>query len=431
MAVIKWRGDAPGVAQVDVEQITGTPAAGSWFQATCNGKSLRYTIPASVSSGFTQDLIDGFIAAWSSNANQQDGIGEFIEVAVTQYDTDKFAFTAVNPGDPFTFTYSAGGGATEANDATNSVASSGPNDASVVANYSSGALPSAADELWFQDCQNMPQFGLTALAAIGLAKVVFMGALGATGRPFFVPIGRTTYREYRARYLQLKMNSGSSPLIVNCQTDLLNLDCQTFQTLMLVSDTGTSGGGAVNGGTPTLYFIGTHASNAITVDKGRLGLAYYAGEVATVLTLKLGYVTDSENDATIWYGSGTTLGSIAMTGGTVYGAIGLTTLTQRAGIVRLEDGSVTTATVYGGRFKYAGNDTITTLTIYPGAEGLFNESNQARTVTNTTIYAGATWQDPGATVTHTNAIAVPGGSPTQILGTFGAGRSSSLSFTTA
>lgn len=424
MAIVKWRGDAPGVAQVDVQTIAGTPAAGSYFQATCNGKSLRYTIPASVVSGFTQDLIDGFIAKWATNASAQNGIGEFMEVAVTQYDTSKLAFTSLVPGVPFTFTYSAGGGASQSNDATNSVASSGPNDASVLANYSTGALPTTTvDELWFQDCENMPQFGLTALAAIALTKVVFQGTNGPCGRDRFQTIGRTTYLEYRNQYLQLKMNSGSAPLLIDCTTPLLKLDTQTFQTLMLVSDTGTAS-------TIALYWIGTHASNAITVDKGRVAIAYYPGEVATVLTLAMGYVSEPDSDAQVTYGVGTTMGTVSKTGGTLNAATGLTTLTQRAGTSRFDDGSITTATIYAGKFVYAGNDTITTLAIWPGAEAWFNESNQARTITNTTIYPGSTWQDPGATCVHSNAIASPGGGPTFITGTFGTGRSSAISFTT-
>lgn len=426
MAVVKWRGDAPGVAQVDVRTIGGTAAAGSYFEAACNGKTLRYTVPSTVVSGFLQDLIDGFLALWTANASQENGIGEFNEATCEQYDTAKLAFTSTVPGQPFTFTYSCGGGVTgPTTDSTNSVASSGPKDASVVANYSTGALPSASDELWFDDASNGPEFGLTALSAIALSKVVFTENFsGNVGRAPRVEVGRTTYIEYRAQYLQLKPENSSATILVDCVSQLMRLDCQTFQTNLQVINTSQVSG---NVGAPILCFKGSHASNAVIVDRGSVGLAYYPGETCVVSTLRMGYVDQIDTDAQVVIGLGCTLGTVTMTGGNLNSSIGLTTLNQRAGSTTIK-GTITTATIYAGRFSYVGSGTITTLTIHRDAEAYFNESNQARTVTNTTVYPSATWQDPGATVTHTNAISVPGGSPTQIVGTFGVGRSSNLSF---
>jgi hypothetical protein len=241
MATVKWRGDAKGVSQVDVQQITGTPAAGSTYSVTCNGKTLTYTVPASVVSGFTQDMIDGLIALWTANANQQDGIAEFTEVALTQYATDKFAFTAITPGVPFTFTYGAGGGATQTNDATNSVAGTGPKDAANVANYDAGALPSAGDDLWFDDASNGPEFNVTALSAIGLGNVYFTPNFkGRVGRAPRVVAGRSTYIEYREQYLKLKSNSSSSKITVNSPSDLIKLNTQTFQFSLFIENTGSS-----------------------------------------------------------------------------------------------------------------------------------------------------------------------------------------------
>jgi len=421
MAVVKWRGDAKGVAQIDVETISGTPAAGSYFQATCNGKSLRYTSTTAV----LQDLIDGFLNAWTANANQENGIGEFSEVVVTQYDTAKLAFTSAIPGQPFTFTYSAGGGVTEANDGTNSVASSGPRDASTVANYSSGALPGTGDELWFDDASNGPEFGLTALAAVQLSKLVFTpNFTGNVGRAPRVTVGRTTYIEYRAQYLQIRMQNSSAQTIINCLSPLMRVDFQTYQTNLQVTGTSATVGDV---GTPPVCLLGSHASNAFIIDRGQVGIAYYPGETATVLTLRMGFVTQVETDAVVSLGLGVTMGTVIKTGGTLNSEIGLTTLTQRAGVSRMV-GAITTATIFGGVFKYLGSGTIGTLTVHRDAEAWWNESNQARTVTNTTVYPSARWEDPGATVTHTNAISVPGGSPTQITGTFGAGRASNLSF---
>lgn len=431
MAVIKWKGDAKAVAQVDVQTIAGTPAAGSWFDITIGGKTLRYTIPATVVSGFTQDLIDGIILLWTQNAQQVDGIAEFAEVALTQYDTSKLAFTSLTPGVPFTFTYNAGGGATQSNDGTNSVANASPNDAANTANYTGGALPSAGDELWFDDCENGPEFGLTALAAIGLIKVVFTANFrGRVGRAPRVIVGRSNYIEYRAQYLQLKSSASSAQIIIDCPSSLIRLDTQTFQFTILCQNTGggTLGGQQQAETAPTVCWKGTHASNAVVIDKGSFGAAYYPSEVATILTLRMGYVDDVDGDAVVWIGSGVTLGSVNKTGGNLTLNAALTTLVQFGGETTVKAGAITTATIYGGTFNQAGTGTITTYTGYPNTKTTMNESNQARTITTATFYPDSEMQDPGGSCLYTNAISVPGGSPTQIKGTFGAGRAAAISF---
>lgn len=432
MAVIKWRGDAAGVAQRDVRTIAGTLVAGSsYFQVAIGNKSLRYTLP-STATGTNDELIEllitGFVDLWASNAIQANGIGEYNEVDCASFDTAKIGFTAIVPGVPFgAFTYSAGGGASQSADSGNSVTSSGPNDASVGANYSSGALPSNGDELWFDDASNGPEFGLTALASITLARVMFtQNFTGQVGRPERITVGQTTYLEYRDKYLQLRPSSSSSPIVVNCSSAVMRINTQTYQTLLQVIGTGSP-----QGDTPALCWLGTHASNAVIVDKGSVGVAFFPGEVSTVLTLRMGYINQVEDDAIVRTGIGVTLGTCLKIGGNLRTEAGLTTLTQRGGTSEITGAITTTATIYAGVFRYRGTSTIAAIVCHAISETYWNESNQTRTCTDTTIYPGATWQDPGATVTHTNAILIPGGSPTQVVGTFGTGRSGSLSFTSS
>ena len=156
-------------------------------------------------------------------------------------------------------------------------------------------------------------------------------------------------------------------------------------------------------GVPTILWKGTHASNTLSVSKGSVGVAWYAGETATVATLSVGYRTNQAGDATVVMGAGCTLTTINQSGGSLETSSAVTTMNQRGGTWSHMAGAVTTANLDGGSCRYRATATLTTVVVGV-AELDFRQDPRARTVTNCDLNKGATLRDPGSTVTFTNGI---------------------------
>ena len=179
-----------------------------------------------------------------------------------------------------------------------------------------------------------------------------------------------------------------------------------MQATLNVQGSGTE----LEDGIPALLWKGTHASNAVNVNRGYLGIAYFAGETATVSTLKLGYFDSVETDADVRCGSGVTLGTVTKNGG--YLECGNTTavitaFTQTAGesiIYGVATFAVTALTIWGGTVYYCTAGTLTTGIVGVGGLLDFRRDMRAKTVTNMSTYSPNGIQDPAAIVTWTNGI---------------------------
>src|SRR6516225_9532254 len=127
MATTRWRGDAPAVAQVQTVTI-GTNDVSTTYKVTINGKTVSVPGDAGGASATATDLANAFKA---STVPQ-----EFAEIAWGAAG-NVVTGTAAKLGRPFTLAASATGG-TGTISTTITTANSGPNDASVPANWSSG-----------------------------------------------------------------------------------------------------------------------------------------------------------------------------------------------------------------------------------------------------------------------------------------------------
>jgi hypothetical protein len=213
----------------------------------------------------------------------------------------------------------------------------------------------------------------------------------------------TEYPEYRARALAI----GATALNVGDGdgqgSGRLLLDTGTAQTTLTVRQTGSP----LDTDIEAVVWKGTHASNVVNVYSGSIAAAGFAGEAATILTLRVGYETSQDSDAQVRLGAGCTLATITQTGGEIQVNSAVTTHTKHGGsAVYRGAGAVTTITNNTGLIDYRSSGTVTT---YVGAGGSSLEMTRdlrARTFTTTTVLAGASVLDPGATVTWTNGIAL-------------------------
>lgn len=132
MGVVRWRGDAPAVAQVN-QVLPASVAVGNTFTLTINGKNITFTATAATVANVTAGLKSAVLTST---------IPEFLELIPTDNQVN-LLLTAKVPGVPFTQTSSASGGAATLV-TTTPTASAGPNDWSVAANWSTGKTPQGA-----------------------------------------------------------------------------------------------------------------------------------------------------------------------------------------------------------------------------------------------------------------------------------------------
>jgi hypothetical protein len=327
---------------------------------------------------------------------------EFTEVTWADATTALTA-TAATAGVPFTCTVTT----TESNgdpadDQTfvkaATTTSSGPSDLNLATNWSGAAVPGAADDVYFQDCDIDCLYNLGALSAVTLTSLNILASYtGKIGLPPFTG----DYYEYRATYLAVgatTINIGDGP---GSGSGRLKINTGSVQTTVNVRGTASAFDGT---GVYSLLWKGTHASNVVNVTRGNVGVAIYPGETATILTLRVGYQTNQDGDSTVYCGSGVTLTTINQEGGTLEINSGCTTVTKTGGTLTINSGNVTTLTNDAGTVYYKGTGTITTLNVGSGAKADFSQDMRARTVTTCNLYEGGEIYDPFGTVTFTNGI---------------------------
>jgi hypothetical protein len=150
-------------------------------------------------------------------------------------------------------------------------------------------------------------------------------------------------------------------------------------------------GSRIEQGVPCILLKGTNAANIVRNIAGDLGIAFFAGETATVATLTTG--DGPQSSAYTFCGAGCTLTTVTLNGGTKETASAITTATQNAGVWKHRLGTITTLNVNGGTFYPTGAATITTLNLYGTLD--CTQGSASFTVTNTIqLYKGAKVIDP-------------------------------------
>lgn len=388
MATVIWRGDAPTVAQVDT--VTFSLISDTDFTTfTINGKSVVVT---ATTSTLTQELF----AAACATALEASTIPEFEELTFTS-DANGLYCTGPSDGRPFTMT--ATGTNMTASRTTTTTASS-PNDASLAANWVGGALPVNSDTVIFENSDVDCLWNLGSLSAVTLASLqIKQSYTGNIGLPLLTSTG---YYEYRTTELTIgatsvRVGDGEGNGSSRC---FLNLG--SAQTAVLVTDTGSAEDPSVG----ALVIRGTHASNVLRVARGDVGVAMLRStDTATFATVEASYIDDEAGDSRLRLGPGCTLTTVEVYGGRHDIYADLSTLTVEGGSVVCHEGvsPATAIDVMGGLVEYRSSGTLTQGYVAGDGELVF-WGLATRTVTNLTLYTGATVRDKFKTVTFTNPI---------------------------
>lgn len=402
MANPKWIGDALAVAQVSTISVTGTWATADTATLTINGKSLIVTIGAVVT---TAGVAAAIVAAWNgddlvgteSRNTTGDQIPEFNEITAT-LDGSDIVLTGDVAGTPFTVTVTettAGDG--ELDDPVETVAPTGPNHWDNAENWDTGSVPVNSDNVYIENSNIDILYGLNQSGVTVTTLNISQSYTGKIGPLDRNPLG---YAEYREKYLRIgaaTINIGSG---LGNGSPRLKLNTGTVQTAINVANSGQS----EEEGLEPIRWIGTHASNTLNMTRGRMGVAVYGAEVATLSIINVGYEGAVEGDVSLRLGAGCTLTTINQNGGNLEVNSGFTTMTKLAGTTTINAGSITTLTVEAGDTFYKGVGTITNL--FVGLVGVvdFSRDLRARTVTNAQINGGAKLLDPFRTVTFTNGV---------------------------
>lgn len=399
MATKRWRGDAPAIAQVDTLTVGGTIEVGDKFKATINGKTLS----VSATSTSTSTTATEIATAWNAST-----IPEFAEITAAANGA-AVTLTADEPGKPFTVTVAT----TESDDGAadnqtfskaSTTANSGPNVVSVAANWEGAAAPADADDIVFDTGSGDVLYDLDQNSVTPATITVAEGFKGKVGLPEINSDDATaTYYEYREKYLKYG-NSGDGQtvaLTIRGGAGRVKINTGSAQAIWNVTDTSQR----LEDNVPAVLLKGTHASNALHVSKGDVGVALFAGETATVLTLNVGYKTNPAGDSQVKLGAGVTLtnATIVQTGGTLdinSATSGTATITQYDGTLTLNAGAQTGLAIRGGDCIYNSTGTLGGNTVVSGSGHLdFSQDLRAKSVTNAIDLFG-----PSAKVSDPNKV---------------------------
>lgn len=376
MPTRRWRGDAPKIAQINTLTVAGTAANGQVYSATINGKVVSYT----ASGGDTNNTIAAALQA----ALAASSIPEFVEVTWTVA-TNVITGTAKTAGKPFTNTSAATGTGT----LTTAVlkANSGPNVVSLVANWEGAAAPADGDDIVFDAGDSDVLYDLDQSAVTPASILVDAGFRGRIGlAEINADDAANSYAEYRQKYLRYG-NSADAQLVtltIRGGAGRIKIDTGTAQAVWNVGDSAP----ALEDRVSAVLLKGTHASNALNVAKGDVGVAVFAGESATLAIVNVGYRTNPAGDARVRLGSGVTLAgaAITQTGGSLEinsSTSGAASIVQRDGELAINAGSHINLAVRGGHCTYNSTGTLSGAAVVSGGGHLdFSQDLRTKSVAN-------------------------------------------------
>lgn len=408
MATKVWRGDAQEIPQVTKMVIAGTVAVDDTFTVTVNRQDITITVASGADNqARIENAVTLLIAAIGQYSNTD--FTEFYELSCASHSTggtiDGIELTGPTIGADFTITGATSGSGTIT--PTTTTTPSGPNWISQADNWHNPAAPTTptapadGDHVIYRDNSVDCLYGLEALTGFTLSGEIEASYTGKIG----LEVRNTNYFEYRPTSLAV----GWSSLVIG-QGDgngspRLRFDLEAISAAIEVFRTGSS---VTN--LPACIFKGGGATTSLKVHRGSVGVAVEQGDdTATVQNLTLSYIDSQARDASVWLGDGVgTVASIVKSGGVLrIQDVVITALTQTGGSTTvLGDETIAAATIDAGSLVYMGSGTITALTVGTSGTADFSRAEDSRTVTDCTLYAGATLSDPHSTVTWTNGISL-------------------------
>ncbi len=383
MATKRWESGATSVAQVQTYTFAGTWEADDVNRFQVGNRIKDFTTGSTTIATLLATLYAALNALSSDDYPEFTGDNTGFTASVV---SPVLSLTANKAGVPFTCSITPLEAALTPADAqtingigtvtsgTTATASAGPNDWSTAANWDTGAIPVAADTVYIDNNSDSIFYGLSQAGATLTALYVYQSFEGEIGLPK-LNSDDTEYPEYRTDYLTIDATTVDIGRGPGQGSGRIKINSGTVQTAVTVNNTGQ----AVENNLEAFLWKGTHASNAMVVRGGSVGVAVFGGETATLLTLKV------ENDAQVRCGQGVTLGTVTVQGGEVEinSAIG-TALNVYDGLVTINGtGAVAQLNIYGGTVIYNTTGALGGNTVIEGNGRLdFSQDPSPKTVTN-------------------------------------------------
>lgn len=292
MANVYYTGAVQAVPRLYRISITGV-VVGETYTVTVTGSSKFFRYKA-VTGDTAALIVQGLLAAMAASV---DGEVRELSGAADPLTAADFLVTGPADGATVTLTATATGAATISETAVN--AATGPYDTSAVGNYSTGALPSAADNLILYN-QYGPKYNTTALAAIALTSV--QRRRNATlNSPIGLPdVNQGGYLEYRPRHVQLNCPLFTLETSQGEQPQTVRFECLHTGSPAAVVITGDSSNSDL---LPVVDFFGTPSNSTLNTAGASCGVATLTGSTSAVVTVTAG-------DSSLFIGVGATIGAI-------------------------------------------------------------------------------------------------------------------------
>jgi hypothetical protein len=406
VAKYRWIGAGLTARQVNRLTVGGTWAGGEQITLSIDNIDFVIVVGSSTTAAQVAELIyQAYAGVQLTDATATATVpwGDGGAKSIAQFSE----FTASNPssgvvdltangagalaGKPMTLTVvesSSGGTITHTNPL---IAPTSPYHANQPDNYSPNGTPGNGDELIFDSGSVDVRWNLNL--GVSLSRITkYKSSTGNVGLPETNrDNGSLPYHEHRApTYLtcggctvaDLEVGEGTG-------SGRFMLDTGAGQSTINVFGKGAE----AETGIPCILWKGTHAANVVNNLAGSLGIAFYGGEQATVATLISG--DGKQSQAKTICGSGCTLGSVTLNGGSLETNSAVTTAVQNGGIWVHKSGTINALTVEGGTFKNNGGAAINGLTIGPGGHFDLSSGTASCTIGGTIqLYAGARFSDP-------------------------------------
>lgn len=400
MATVYFTPRAETAPQIDDITVSGAWASGDDLTLRMYGADLVLTLGAAHTTAQVAtaiiELVNGTTQTLANTSNTTGPqVPQFSVVSAAAHPTDssKARITGNPNGEPHTITVSettAGSGALAI--ATSQTASS-PNDASIVDNWSTGAVPTTSDVVIIENTDEDLLWNLDTITDALTSLSVSSTFEGTIGLPDENSAG---YPEERTKYLELncptiKIGEGEGD-----GSSLIKLDCSSNSVTMDVFSTGSADedSGAV-------IWKGTGTNTLRVVGNSSVGIAPGLGESATIATLSVA------DNSTVYGGPGVgtiTTVNLDDSATLTLDDANITTLNQRAGTLTFRGtGTLGTANCDGGTLNYRSNGTLTTLNL-DGTTVDFSGDSRSKTVTTTNFTTGSLQNFRGR-VTWTNGFA--------------------------
>lgn len=375
MAKLIATGAAQARSQITTVTLAGTWAAADTATIKIGGKSVTYVCggsetPTTVAAALlalcvAQTSVEFRDAKWSSLA-----------AVITATSTAGVSMTITASK------VSASGTIVAADTQT----ATGPNHWDNVDNWSTGAVPTTADEVYIDQDSIAFLYGLPTSLTLGK----FVQSRGQVGLTDINGSGGYEYRTKRAVFTCLDVTigfaSGDGPSL--CRLDLAS----GAAVVTVLGSKSISNGYAVD-----LKF--NSATATVAVLSGQTAINPNGAETTTVGTVRVA------NEGSCYIGIGTTITTVVSTGTTVLAA-SATSLTIDDGVTTIKGiAAITTLLLRGGTLVHKSSGIITTATVSTAILDC-NQDIRPRTITTLTLNKGGILRDRYTTMTITNKIAM-------------------------